>query len=122
MQNSNISTFIDRSLGLDLKKIVHWCALMDAERNLLISMKSNKLAGKMKSLALLFPTKSKSHIHKFMGVGAQKDLGGHQTFARKMRLNFARKAIGFSFQIKVTSKKKQKKHKSSLKLRRFDKY
>ena len=33
-----------------------------------------------------------------MGVGAQKDLGGHQTFARK--------AIGFSVHIKVTFKKK----------------
>ena len=42
-----------------------------------------------------------------MGVGAQKDLGGHQTFARKMTLNFAWKAIGFSVQIKVTSKKKK---------------
>ena len=44
-----------------------------------------------------------------MGVGAQKDLGGHQTFDRKMTLNFARKAIGFSVQIKVTFKKKKKK-------------
>ena len=41
-----------------------------------------------------------------MGEGAQKDLGGHQTFARKMTVNFARKAIGFSVQIKVISKKK----------------
>ena len=41
-----------------------------------------------------------------MGVGAQKDLGGHQTFARKLTLTFARKAIGFSVEIKVTSKKK----------------
>ena len=46
-----------------------------------------------------------------MGVGAQKNLGGHQTFARKMTLNFARKAIGFSVQIKETSKKKRKKEK-----------
>ena len=44
-----------------------------------------------------------------MGVGAQKDLGGHQTFAQKMTLNsVARKAIGFSVQIKVTSKQKKK--------------
>ena len=43
-----------------------------------------------------------------MGVGAQKDLGGHQTFARKMTLNFIRKAIGFSVEIMVTSKKKLK--------------
>ena len=49
-----------------------------------------------------------------MGVGAQKDLGGHQTLARRMTLNFARKAIGFSVQNKVTSKKR-----SSTKLRRF---
>ena len=41
-----------------------------------------------------------------MGVVAQKDLWEHQTFARKMTLNFARKVIGFSVQIKVTSKKK----------------
>ena len=34
-----------------------------------------------------------SHIA--MGVGAQKDLGGHQTFAQNMTLNFAQKAIGF---------------------------
>ena len=34
-----------------------------------------------------------------MGVGSQKDLGGHQTFAQKMTLNFVRKAIGFSVQI-----------------------
>ena len=54
-----------------------------------------------------------------MGVEAQKDLGGRQTFARKMTLNFARKAIGFSVQIKVTSKNKKR---SSLKLRRFDEY
>ena len=54
-----------------------------------------------------------------MGVGAQKDLGGHQTFARVMTLNFARKAIGFSAQIKVTSKKKNKKKGSALKLKRF---
>ena len=53
-----------------------------------------------------------------MGVVAQKDLGEHQTFARKMTLNFARKVIGFSVQIKVTSKKKR----SLLKLRRFDEY
>ena len=54
-----------------------------------------------------------------MDVGAQKNLGGHQTFARKMRSNFARKAIGFSV-VKVTSKKKKKR--SSLKIRRFDEY
>ena len=35
-----------------------------------------------------------------------------------MTLNFARKAIGFSVEIKMTSEKKR----SSLKLRRFDKY
>ena len=35
-----------------------------------------------------------------MGVGAQKDLEWRQTFARK--------AIGFSVPIKVTSKKKKK--------------
>ena len=40
-----------------------------------------------------------------MGVGAQTDLGGHQTFARKKTLNFAQKAIGFSVQSKMTSKK-----------------
>ena len=56
------------------------------------------LASKLKSLALK-PTS--------MGVVAQKDLGEHQTFARKMTLNFARKVIGFSVQIKVTSKKKK---------------
>ena len=39
-------------------------------------------------------------------IVAQKDLWEHQTFARKMTLNFARKVIGFSVQIKVTSKKK----------------
>ena len=43
-----------------------------------------------------------------MGVGAQKNLGEDQTFARKMTLNFARKVIGFSVQIKVISKKKKK--------------
>ena len=41
-----------------------------------------------------------------MGVGAQKDLGGHQTFSRKMTSNFARKVISFSVHIKVISKKK----------------
>ena len=41
-----------------------------------------------------------------MGVGAQKNLGEHLTFARKMTLNFARKAVGSSVQIKVTSKQK----------------
>ena len=56
------------------------------------------LASKLKSLALK-PTS--------MGVVAQKDLGENQTFARKMTLNFARKVIGFSVQIKVTSKKKK---------------
>ena len=65
------------------------------------------LASKLKSMALK-PTS--------MGVIAQKDLEEHQTFARKMTLNFARKVIGFSVQIKVTSKKKR----SLLKLRRFD--
>ena len=30
-----------------------------------------------------------------MGVGAQKYLGGHQTFAQKMTLNFPRKASRF---------------------------
>ena len=41
-----------------------------------------------------------------MGVGDEKDLGGYQAFGQKMRLIFARKAIGFSVQIKVNSKKK----------------
>ena len=45
-----------------------------------------------------------------MGVGAQKNLGGHQTFAWKMTLNFAQFLIGFSVQIKVTSKKKKSLH------------
>ena len=45
-----------------------------------------------------------------MGVGALKDLGGHQTFARKMILNFVGKAINFSVQIKVTTKKKKGLH------------
>ena len=53
-----------------------------------------------------------------MGVGAQKDLGGHQTFARKMTLNFSRKVISFSVHIKVISKKKR----SLLKLIRFNEY
>ena len=38
-----------------------------------------------------------------MGVEAQNDFGGHQTFARKMT---SWKAIGFFVQIKVISKKK----------------
>ena len=41
-----------------------------------------------------------------MGVGTQKTSGGAPNFSRKMTLNFARKAIGFSAQIKVISKKK----------------
>ena len=52
-----------------------------------------------------------------MGVGAQDDLGGHQTFARKMTC-FSE--IGFetvfSVQVKVIPKQKKR---SSLKLRRF---
>ena len=52
-----------------------------------------------------------------MGVGVQKDLGGHQTFAQKMTSNCARKANGSTVRIKVTSK-----NRSSLKLRRFDYY
>ena len=55
------------------------------------------------------------------GRSSSKGLGEHQTFARKMTLNFARKVIGISVQIKATSKKKKKKR-SSLKLRRFDEY
>ena len=55
------------------------------------------LASMLKSL-VLEPTS--------MGIGAQKDLGGHQTFARKITLHFAQKVIGFSVQIKVISKKK----------------
>ena len=50
----------------------------------------------------------------FMGVGAQNDLGGYQTFARKMTLNFARKEIDFADQVKVTSKKKKKKKKNKV--------
>ena len=56
----------------------------------------------------------KSNIH---GRRSSKGFGGHQAFARKLTLDFARKAIGFSVQIKVTSKKKKKR--SSLKLRRL---
>ena len=41
-----------------------------------------------------------------MGVGAQNDLGGHQSFARKMTWKLPDKSIVFSVQIEVTSKKK----------------
>ena len=41
------------------------------------------------------------------GRRSSKGFGGHQTFARKMTLNLGRKVIGFSVQIKVTSKKKK---------------
>ena len=52
-----------------------------------------------------------------MSVGAQNDLGGHQTFARKMTRKLPDKSIAYSVQIEVTSKKKKKR--SSLKLSRF---
>ena len=45
-----------------------------------------------------------------MCVVAQKDLGEHQILPKKITLNFARKVIGFSIQIKVTSKKKKGLH------------
>ena len=52
------------------------------------------------------------------GRSNSKGFGGAPNFAQKMTLNFARKVIGFSVQIKVTSKKKR----SLLKLRQFDEY
>ena len=50
-----------------------------------------------------------------MGVGAQNDLGGHQSFARRMTWKLLDKSIVFSVQIEVISKKKR----PSLKLRRY---
>ena len=44
-----------------------------------------------------------------MGVGAQNDLGGHRSFARKMTWKLPDKLIIFSVQIEVTSKTKTKK-------------
>ena len=44
-----------------------------------------------------------------MGVGARNDLGGHQSFARKMTWKLPDESIFFSVQIEVTSKKKKKK-------------
>ena len=52
-----------------------------------------------------------------MGVGAQNDLGGHQSFARKMTWKLPDKSIVFSVQFAVISKKKIKR--SSLKLSWF---
>ena len=49
-----------------------------------------------------------------MAVGAQNDLGGHQTFARKMTwcIEFLHeKSIGFSVEIEVFFQKKKKKKK-----------
>ena len=54
----------------------------------------------------------------FKAVGAQNDLGGQQTSARKIACLSLSKLNGFSVQIEVFSKKKKKKR-SSLKLRRF---
>ena len=69
-------------------------------------------SAKHSSLILLtkFRAKRPSASADSIGVGAQKDLGGHQTFARKMTLiNFAQKAIVFFVPIKVTSKPKKRK-------------
>ena len=44
-----------------------------------------------------------------MGVEAQNDLGGHQSFARKITSKLPHKSIVSSAQIVVTSKKKKKK-------------
>ena len=52
-----------------------------------------------------------------MAVGAQNDLGGQQTFARKMTWCIAflcQNWDGFSAQIKVFSKKKKKKKKKKV--------
>ena len=54
--------------------------------------------------------------HERLGVGAQNDLGGHQSFARKMTSKLPDKSTVFSVQIEMTSEKKKR---SSLKLRRF---
>ena len=51
-----------------------------------------------------------------MGVKPQNDLGGHQSFARKITSKLPHKSIVSSAQIVVTSKKKRKR--SSLTLRR----
>ena len=47
--------------------------------------------------------------HGRLGVGAQNDLGGHQSFARKMTSKLPDKSIVFSVQIEMTSEKKKKK-------------
>ena len=52
---------------------------------------------------MLVPYLQQLTLVRIMGVGAQNDLGGHQSFART---KLPDKSIVFSVQIEVTSKKK----------------